>query len=145
MFKTISSRVRLALVAVTVSLATPILAQAQPANRGQVVEAVAKLNQAQMALAKRLAGDPIFAKQFDDASATSNYDAIATLVSSASGVPKSNVHVSPKGVASTGPERGENTNVVFRQASLVSKSTTTAFGGAKVCFDFGVIWGCIGL
>ena len=50
-------------------------------NRGELVSATAKLNQAQMALVKRLADDAGFADQFNAATSKGNAAAVADLVS----------------------------------------------------------------
>ena len=62
-------------VSVAAAALAPATAQAQT-NRGQVVQAVVKLNQAQLAFAKKLAEDQQFAAQFDKATASGNYDVV---------------------------------------------------------------------
>ena len=80
-------------VAVAVAGLAPATAQAQT-NRGQLVQAVVKLNNAQLAFARKLADDPQFAAQFDQATASGNYDAAASLAASTTGLPKANIVVS---------------------------------------------------
>ena len=60
---------------VAVAALAPATVQAQ-SNRGQLVQAVVKLNQAQLAFAKKLADDAQFAAQFDKAASSQNYDAM---------------------------------------------------------------------
>jgi hypothetical protein len=82
-------------VAVAAAGLAPATAQAQ--NRGQLVQAVAKLNQAQLAFVKRLAEDQTFSTQFDQAMSSGNFDAAASLAASAAGVAKSDVSVGSGG------------------------------------------------
>src|SRR5687767_11210485 len=81
------------LVAVAAAALAPASAEAQAKNRGQLVQAIAKLNQAQLAFAKKLAEDPQWAAQFDQATASGNYDAAASLAASATGLAKSSISV----------------------------------------------------
>jgi len=66
-------------VAVTAATVAPAVSNAQQSNRGQLVQAVVKLNNAQLAFAKKLAEDTQFAAQFDKATGSGNYDAAASL------------------------------------------------------------------
>jgi len=133
-----------------ISLAGPAAGHAQAANPGQVVQAVAKLNAAQMAFVKKLAADAAYAKQYDAAITSGNYDAAATLVAAASGVAKSSIHISSKGTASAGElETARETSergTVFQLASVThavhAPSPVHAISG-KVCFDFNWVQGCI--
>ena len=84
------------------SVLTPAAAQAQNQNPtpGQMVEAIARSNAAHLALARKMAGDPVFATAMKNAMSTGNYDAAAALVSTATGVAKSNIQASVKSSAS---------------------------------------------
>ena len=132
-------------VAVAAASLAPATVQAQK-NRGQMVQAVVKLNNAQLAFAKKLAEDAQFAAQFDQAAASGNYDAIASLAASVTGLPKSNIHVGPGALgsdenhdaASTAP-----TLSVYKLASFSNRPEPKVFS-AKLCFDVGIAWGCIG-
>ena len=130
-------------VAVAAAVVVPATVQAQ-SNRGQLVQAVVKLNNAQLALAKKLAEDAQFAGQFDKATASGNYDAAASLAASATGIAKSSIHVSggPLGgddnhAASTAP-----TQSVYNLASFSRRSEKKLLSG-KICFDLVVAYGCI--
>jgi hypothetical protein len=130
-------------VAATAAVVTPASAQAK--NRGQLVQAVAKLNQAQLAFAKKLAEDAQFGSQFDQATASGNTDAIATLAASASGLPKSSITVTHSAggddhhdAASAAP-----TQSIYSLASFSRRTEPKLFSG-KVCFDVGFAQGCIG-
>ena len=118
----------------------PCTAHAQ--GKGELVAATAKLNQAQMALIKRLADDPAFATQFDAATSSGNQAAVANLVSQATGVGRSSISVQGHpgggaGMAQT-PSRDEG---IFQLAS--TRRTSTPILSGEVCFDFGKIRGCI--
>jgi hypothetical protein len=123
----------------------PATAQAQ--NRGQLVQAVAQINQAQLALVKKLADDAAFANQFDQALSSGNTDAAASLVASATGLSKSNVSVG------RGPGGHDNHDAasaataqttVFQLASLTPrrserKEMTTGY----ICIKTIIAEGCI--
>ena len=147
MFTINSSRVTLALVAAALVFAVPSVSQAQRRNHGQALDAVVQLHRAQLALAKRLASDEAFAKQFDDATDAGNYDAIAALTSSASGLSKSSIQVSGRSsvVGSADAESAPNLRSVFRQASFETKRPAAdgMVKSAVICFNLGVVSGCI--
>jgi len=132
--------------AVAAAALAPATAQAQaPANRGQLVQAIVKLNQAQLAFAKKLADDPQFAAQFDQAAGSGNYDAAASLAASATGLAKSSISVS--GGAPSHDDDREATSVASKQsiyqlASFARPNGRTLTTGA-ICFDVGVVRGCI--
>lgn len=131
-------------VAVAAAAVAPLTAQAQT-NRGQVVQAVVKLNNAQLAFAKKLAEDAQFAAQFDKATASGNYDAAATLAASATGLSKSSIRVA------TGAPGGDENHNAVSAATMQSVYTLASFTRAnerkllsgKVCFDLVVVYGCI--
>ena len=130
-----------ALTAVTVGcIAAPQAAHAQK-NRGELVSATAKLNQAQMALVKKLADDPAFADQFNAATSKGNASAVADLVSQATGVPRSSIAV--QGTISTVMETPRDGGL-FHLASMRTEKPVTLLSG-EICFDFGKIRGCISL
>jgi hypothetical protein len=134
-------------VAVAAAGLVPATAQAQQSNRGQLVQAIVKLNNAQLAFAKKLAEDPQFAAQFDKATASGNYDAAASLAASVTGISKSNIHLS------TGPLGGDDnhaadagsaqTKSIYQFSSITRSNERKMFSG-KLCFDVGIAWGCIG-
>jgi hypothetical protein len=125
-------------------LTGPQSANAQEVNKGQIVSAIAKLNQAQMAFAKKLADDQSFADQFDAATSSGNWDAAATLVAGATGVSKSNITVSGRR-----PLPGSASNDVPQQrgmihlASFRSEPAPVAVKGAVLCFNIGIASGCV--
>ena len=131
-------------VAVAAAALAPATAQAQK-NRGQLVQAVVKLNQAQLAFAKKLAEDPQFAAQFDQATGSGNYDAAATLAASATGLSKSSIHVSP------GAPGGDDNHDAAGAAPTQSVYTLASFSrpverkltSGKICFDVVIAQGCI--
>jgi len=134
-------------VAVAAAALAPATAQAQaPKNRGQLVQAVVKLNNAQLAFAKKLAEDPQFAAQFDQAAGSGNYDAAASLAASVTGLSKSSIAVGPgtpggddnHDAASAAP-----TQSVYKLASF-ARPTGRMFTSGKICFNLGVVAGCIG-
>lgn len=133
-------------VAVAAASLAPATVQAQK-NRGQLVQAIVKLNNAQLAFAKKLAEDTQFAAQFDQAAGSGNYDAAAALASSATGIPKSNIHLSAGGLGSDDNHAADvssaQTKSVYQFSSLtLPRSERKTFSG-KLCFDVGVAWGCI--
>lgn len=131
------------LTAVAGASLAPRSAQAQEINKGQIVSAVAKLNQAQMKLAKALADDPTFAEQFDAATQSGNYDAAAALVASAAGLGKSNVTVSQRrSLSSVNNNGAAQQRNMFYLASLRSEPAA-AIKSATICFNFGIVGGCI--
>ena len=134
-------------VAVAAAALMPATAQAQK-NRGQVVQAVVKLNQAQLAFAKKLAEDNQFAGQFDQATATGNYDAAASLAASVTGLAKSSISVT------TGAPGGDDDHDAASAASTASTQSVynlASFSRAKehkvlqgkICFNLIVAAGCI--
>jgi len=134
--------------AIAAAALAPAAAQAQ--NRGQLVAAVAQLNQAQLAFVKKLSDDPNYAAQFDQAVSSGNYDAATTLAASAAGIAKSSVWAGPKGGrgddhdgAGASQSSSASSNV-FRTASFTS--TTMKRPGSisgKVCFSILGVNGCI--
>ena len=122
------------------SAVLPATAHAQ-GNRGELVSATAKLNQAQMALVKKLADDPAFAAQFDGAAAKGNSSVIADLVSRATGVSKGSISVQGNpGAGMAGNTRRDEG--LFHLASTTTRTPTPIVSG-EICFDFGKVRGCI--
>ena len=138
---------KLAIVAaVAVVCLAPATAQAQ-VNRGQLVQAVVKLNHAQLTFAKKLAEDPQFAAQFDQATASGNYDAAASLAASVTGIPKENIAVRAgagggAGAGSDASASAASAPSVYKLASFAGRDERTQTTG-KICFDFRVVAGCI--
>ena len=133
-----------AVVAVAVAGLAPATAQAQT-NRGQLVQAVVKLNNAQLAFARKLADDPQFAAQFDQATASGNYDAAASLAASVTGLPKANIAVSagaPGGDDNDNATSATSTQSVYQLASFTRRNERQTTQG-KICFNLGVVAGCI--
>ena len=131
-------------VAVAAASLAPATVQAQK-NRGQMVQAVVKLNQAQLAFAKKLAEDAQFAAQFDQAAAAGNYDAIASLAASVTGLPKSNIHVGPGALGSDENHDAASsapTQSIYQLASFSRRNERKMTTGA-ICFDVVVVKGCI--
>jgi hypothetical protein len=132
-------------VAVAVAGLAPATAQAQ-VNRGQLVQAVVRLNNAQLAFARKLADDPQFAAQFDQATASGNYDAAASLAASVTGIAKGNIAVSAGAPGSDDNENAASatsTQSVFQLASFTRRNERKTTTG-KICFNLGVVAGCIG-
>ena len=132
-------------VAVAVAGLAPATAQAQ-SNRGQLVQAVVRLNNAQLAFAKKLAEDPQFAAQFDQATASSNYDAAASLAASVTGLSKANIVVSagaPGGDDNDNAASVTSTQSVYQLASFTRRNERRTTSG-KICFNLVVVTGCIG-
>jgi hypothetical protein len=134
------------LVAIAAAGLAPAAAQAQ-SDRGQLVQAVAKLNQAQLSFVKKLADDPQYSSQFDAAASAGNYDAAASLVASATGLAKSSIWVGPKGGRGDdhdGASAATMPTTVFHVASFTPRETkrTGAISG-KVCFSVWGVNGCI--
>ena len=132
-------------VAVAAAVLTPATAQAQ-ANRGQLVQAIAKLNQAQLAFAKKLAEDPQWSAQFDQATASGNYDAAASLAASATGLAKSSISV--RGGAPGNDDNQEASGVartqsIYQLASFSRRNERKMMTSGEVCFDVVVVRGCI--
>ena len=132
-------------VAVAVAGLAPATAQAQK-NRGQLVQAVVKLNQAQLAFAKKLAEDPQFAAQFDQATGSGNYDAAVSLAASVTGLPTSNIYVGP---SRSGDDNNDAASAsvtqksVYQRASFTRRDERKTLSG-KICFNWmGVVQGCI--
>ena len=131
------------LVAVTVGALAPASIQAQT-NRGQVVQAVVKLNQAQLAFAKKLAEDAQFASQFDKAAASGGFDAAASLVASATGLAKSSVHVGAGALGGNDDHdaaSSASTQSVYQLASF-SRPNVPKLWTVTVCIDLIIIRGC---
>jgi len=132
-------------VAVAAAGLAPATAQAQT-NRGQLVQAVVRLNNAQLAFARKLADDPQFAAQFDQATASGNYDAAASLAASATGLPKANIGVSagaPGGDDNDNAASATSTQSVYQLASFTRRNERKTTTG-KICFNLVVVTGCIG-
>ena len=132
-------------LAVAVTGLAPATAQAQK-NRGQLVQAVVKLNQAQLAFAKKLAEDAQFAAQFDQATESGNYDAAASLAASVTGLSKGNIVVSagtPGGDDNNAASATSTTQSVYQLASFTRRNERTTTSG-KICFNLVVVAGCIG-
>ena len=132
-------------VAVAVAGVAPVTAQAQT-NRGQLVQAVVKLNNAQLAFARKLADDPQFAAQFDQATASGNYDAAASLAASVTGLPKANIVVSagaPGGDDNDNAASATSTQSVYQLAAFTRRNERKTTSG-KICFNLVVVAGCIG-
>jgi len=132
-------------VAVAVAGLAPATAQAQ-SNRGQLVQAVVKLNNAQLAFARKLADDPQFAAQFDQATASGNYDAAASLAASITGLPTANIVVSagaPGGDDNDAAASATSTQSVYQLASFTRRNERKTTSG-KICFNLVVVAGCIG-
>jgi hypothetical protein len=131
-------------VAVAVAGLAPATAQAQ-SNRGQLVQAVVRLNNAQLSFAKKLAEDPQFAAQFDQATASGNYDAAASLAASVTGLSKANIVVSagaPGGDDNDTAASATSTQSVYQLASFTRRNERKTTQG-KICFNLGVVAGCI--
>jgi len=134
-------------VAVTAATVAPAVSNAQQSNRGQLVQAVVKLNNAQLAFAKKLAEDTQFAAQFDKATGSGNYDAAASLAASVTGIAKSSISVTP-GSAPGGDDNHADattapTQSAYKLASFARKAEPKVTSG-KICFNLGVVAGCIG-
>lgn len=122
----------------------PASAHAQ-SNRGQLVQAIVKLNNAQLAFAKRLAEDAQFASQFDKATASGNYDAAASLAASATGLSKSSIRLSagsPSGDENHDAASAAPTQSVYNLASFSRRNERKVLSG-KICFDVIIAQGCI--
>ena len=130
--------------AVAAASLVPVAAQAQTANKGQLVQEMAKTQQAQMAFVKKLADDPAFAKQYDDAMSSGNYDAVETLVAQAAGVAKSSVHAGPRGASGRGVSNpGAGSTLPLHYTSLPGElQKGEATGGGYICFVFIIWWNC---
>ncbi len=121
----------------------PAAAQAQ-SNRGQLVQAIVKLNNAQLAFAKKLAEDPQFAAQFDKATTSGNSDAAAQLAASATGLSKSSIYVNrevPGGDDDHETASAKSTTSVYQLASFSPAKARRLSG--KICFDVIIAQGCI--
>jgi hypothetical protein len=132
------------ILAVAAAAFAPAKAQAQ-SNRGQLVQAVVKLNNAQLAFAKKLAEDPQFAAQFDKATSSGNYDAAASLAASATGLSKSSIRVgtgAPGGDDNQESASTSSTMSVYKLASFSPKKERKLLSG-KICFDVIIASGCI--
>ena len=133
-------------VAVAGAALAPATAQAQaPKNRGELVQAIVKLNQAQLAFAKKLVEDPQFAAQFDQATGSGNYDAAANLAASVTGLSRSSISVTPGApggddnheAASAAPKQS-----IYQLASFSRRNERLVTTGT-ICFDVVVVRGCI--
>ena len=134
-----------AFVAVAAAALAPATAQAQAPNRGQLVQAVVKLNQAQLAFAKKLAEDPQFAAQFDQATGSGNYDAAANLAASATGLSRSSISVTPGAPGGDDNQEAASaapTQSIYQLASFSRRNERKVTTGA-ICFDVVVVKGCI--
>lgn len=132
------------LVAIAAAGLAPAAAQAQN-NRGQLVQAVVRLNNAQLAFAKKLAEDPTFASQFDQATSTGNYDAAASLAASATGLAKSSIYVgrgAPSGHDNHDAASAAPTQSVYQLASFTRPNERKQTTG-KICFKLIIAEGCI--
>ena len=136
---------KLAMVgAVAAASLIPVAAHAQTANKGQIVQAVAKLNQAQLSFVKKLADDPIFARQYEDAMSSGNYDAVEGLVAQASGTPKGSIKAGPRGSAANGISNpGYGYTTPLRYASVTGHEAPKTMGPGVICFNLVVIYGCM--
>jgi hypothetical protein len=135
-----------AIVAVAVVGLAPATAHAQK-NRGQLVQAVVKLNNAQLQFAKRLAEDAQFAAQFDQATQSGNYDAAASLAAAATGLSKSNISVGPGSLSGDDDNDAASASAtqtsVYQLASFTRRNERKMTSG-KICFNWmGVVQGCI--
>ena len=133
-------------VAVAAAGLAPATAQAQT-NRGQLVQAVVRLNNAQLAFARKLADDPQFAAQFDQATASGNYAAAASLAAAVTGLPTSNIYVGPS--SRSGDDNNDAASAstmpksVYQLASFTARNEPKMTSG-KICFNWmGVVQGCI--
>ena len=123
----------------------PAAVQAQ-SNRGQLVQAIVKLNNAQLTFAKKLAEDQQFAAQFDKATSSGNYDAAAQLAASATGLSKSNIFVG-RGAPGGGDNHHDaastsSTKSIYQLASF-SPTKERQFTTGKICFRLIIAEGCI--
>jgi hypothetical protein len=131
-------------VAVAAAAVAPATASAQ-SNRGQLVQAIVKLNNAQLAFAKKLADDPAFAAQFDKAAASGNYDGVASLAASVTGFSKSSIHVGsggPGGDDHHDAASAPTTQSIYQLTSLPRRNERKVMSG-KICFDVVIAQGCI--
>jgi hypothetical protein len=133
-----------AFVAVGAATFAPATVHAQK-NRGQLVQAIVKLNNAQLTFAKKLAEDPQFAAQFDAATQSGKYDAAASLAASVTGLSKAEISV---GSGSPGDDDHETasttpTKSVYQLASFSPTKARKPTSG-KICFNLVVVAGCIG-
>jgi hypothetical protein len=130
--------------AVAAAALAPAAVQAQ-SNRGQLVQAIVKLNNAQLAFAKKLAEDQQFAAQFDKATASGNYDAAATLAASATGLSKSSISVRGGGAGGDDDHDAASaapTQSIYKLASFSRRNERKLLSG-KICFDVVIAQGCI--
>ena len=131
-------------VVVAIAALAPATAQAQT-NRGQLVQAVVKLNNAQLAFARKLADDAQFAAQFDQATGSGNYGAAASLAASVTGLPTANIVVSagaPGGDDNETAASATSTQSVYQLASFTRRNERKTTQG-KICFNLGFAAGCI--
>jgi hypothetical protein len=131
------------IVAAAATSLAPAAAQAQ-SNRGQLVQAIVKLNNAQLAFAKKLADDQQFAAEFDKATSSGNNDAAAQLAASVTGLSKSSIYVNrgvPGGDDDHETASARSTTSVYQLASFSPAKTRRLSG--KICFDVFVAHGCI--
>ena len=140
-----NSILTIALVFAAGAIALPATTQAQNSNRGQLVQAVAKLNAAQLAFARKLADDASFAKQFDDATASGNYDVAVGLASAVTGIAKSYISISPKGVPSdelaVRAPNAQRTSAVH--LASFRRTSTAPMATGFLCFNLGIVAGCV--
>jgi hypothetical protein len=137
---------------------SPSEMHAQSPNPGEVVQAIARLNAAHLALAKKMASDLTFATAMKNAMNTGNHDAAAALASTATGIAKSNVQLSLRSAAPTGgagdagnvdavSTLGERRSVV-RLASLEPEASAGTWWNVCLTWGFGntifmAMLGCI--
>jgi len=127
----------IALVALgATNLLSPCAAQAQGSAQnptpGQMVEVIARSNAAHMALARKAASDPAFAAAMKSAMSSGNFDAAAALVSTATGVAKSNIQASVKSSAdAVGGADAAGASAQYSQSSSVFHLASVESGGAE--------------
>jgi hypothetical protein len=132
-------------VAVGAAMLAPATVHAQK-NRGQLVQAIVKLNNAQLTFAKKLAEDAQFAAQFDQATQSGKYDVAASLAASVTGLSRSEISVgsgSPGGDDNLETASAAPTKSIYQLASFSPSKARKPLSG-KICFNLGVVAGCIG-
>ncbi|HET9515282.1 MAG TPA: hypothetical protein VFO95_15230 [Gemmatimonadales bacterium] len=141
---TSKSRILMYSALVLAGIAAPTVATAQ-ANPGQVVQAVAKLNAAQLAFARKLASDGQFAQEFHAAASSGNDDAAAGMVANASGVAVGAVRVFTTDGGDDTEELSTGSQQVTMQLAGHRPARMTRKGALSIniCFDFGSVKGCI--
>lgn len=137
-----SFRLGLALGALIATATVAAPAQAHAQNKGQIVQAVARLNAAQLAVVKRLADDPAFAQQFEAATTAGDYAQAAALVASATGLEQGRIRVGQRGLAARPTDEPRTMVSLASLGEPRRVRSATALQG-KICFDFGSVKGCI--